>query len=233
MTVEQVGRTTNSVTINVSGMTTGDRQTYVWMPPDIINSSDGDWFTLQQAKANGYISDFYVTSYENNNGDITIELPYKYYKEYKTVDIKVLNVSGGTTLRGARIITVLGFNYEGTKSKRSGEDIDITVADMKAINKFGAYIGAWIGYDDGWHYYLDGVDTGDKIYAVYLSKPAEHILNAAINNSNYLTGGYYKYVYDCTSDIVNNVKSGADFKASYFNNIYTAITAFNMSITVE
>ena len=226
MTVEQVGRTTNSVTINVSGITKGDRQTSVWIP------DKADYFTLQTAKANGYISDFYVVDLVQNNGDITIELPYSYYKEFKTVDIKVENVSGSTVYAGARITAVLAFKYEGTASKRTGEDIDITVNDMKAINKFGAYIGAWIGGDDGWHYYLDGVGVGDKIFADYLRKPAEHILNAALTNTRYLSSGYYNYICSCTQDIVDNVKSGADFKASYFNNIYTAITAFNMSITV-
>lgn len=225
MTVKQVDREVNSVTINISGMTEGDRRTSVWMP------DNGEWFTLQEAKANGYISDFYVADLNDNNGDITVVMPYDYYKEYKVVDIKVENVNTQSGDSWVMLNAVLKFEYENSQTKSPGNDIDITVADMKAINLFGRYINYWLNVGDGLYYSLEGVDVGDAIFADYLSRPAQNILDAAYDNSGFL-GTYYSAINRKTSNIVDNCVSGADFKASFFNNIADAINSFNLSYSI-
>ena len=230
MILEQVGRTKNSVTINVSGMTTGDRQTYIYMPGAMINSSDGGWFTLQVAKANGYISDFVVANLENNNGDIRVILPSKYYSVCKTVDFCVQNVSGQTLYSEKYITAILQFDFSNSFPKRAGEDIDITVSDMKEINNFGRFIDSWIGGGDGMYYPLTNVSSGDSIRAVYLSLPAENILNAAYNSIDNMDSSIYSFVCRCVTPIVDNCVSGADFEASFFNGIYNAINGFNIRV---
>lgn len=232
MTVSQVGRTKNSVTINVSGITQGDRQTYIWIPGKLFNSDNGEWYTLQNAKNAGYISDFYVADLTANNGDITVYMSSSYLSAgFRVVDFNVKNVNNPSGDSWIAVSTILKFEYNYSFPKYQGEEIDITITDMKEINLFGSYINSWVGGGTGWYWYLDGVMPGDNIYAYYLKDPAQNILNAAYNCS-YLTGGYYTMVCDYTTPIVNNCVSGADFKALYFNGILYAINSFNLSVSI-
>lgn len=240
MRVRQVDRSTNSVTINVSGITVGDRQTYIWMPATILNSDSGYWFTLSEASSNGYITKI-ETDYETNNGDITVYLPQKYCQEYKVVDLAVINVNTGFGNVEARISAVLQFKFKKNpdSDKAPGDDVDITVEDMRAINKFGCYIAYWMCLDangnptnQGIHYPLTGVESGDLIYADYLWQPAQNILYASDFNRDKFTGINFDKVNSNAYTIVNGCVSGADFKAYYFNGIKAAINNFNMSVTV-
>lgn len=230
MTVAQVNRSTNSVTVNVSGITEGDRQTYVWITNTILDSTDGVWYSLQKAKNYGYISDFEVTDINANNGDITIYIPDKYAKEYKVWDIKVENINTSDGDFWIVLNTVLGFEYDNSFPKYAGDTIDITVNDMQQINLFGGYIDSWINSGDGIYYPLDDVFEGDSVFAEYFVTPSQNIWNTAYNNRD-LLGGYYNVVWNYTSDIVDNCVSGADFKALWFNGILYAINNFNMSYT--
>lgn len=234
MNVSQVDRATDSVTINVSGITKGDRQTYVWIPHTILNSDEGGWFTLKKAKTNGYIYDYYAADLNSNNGDITVQMTGRYCRQQKTVGLRVKNginidTTSETLYDYIDIYTVLDFEYENSFPKVAGSDIDITIADMKALNFFGRDMDMWFSNGEGLHYPLDDVVSGDYIYADYLWYPANNILNAAINCPD-LYGSNYSKVYNYASNIVNNCVSGADFKAQYFNDILYAIRNFNLSI---
>ncbi len=240
MTVKQVGRTTTSVTINVSGITEGNRQTYIWMPSTILNSSKGEWIPLGEAATLGYITAI-ETDFEANNGDITVELPKKYYKDFKVVQFEVHNVDTQSGDSGVFISTVLKFEFENNPDydKIPGEDIDITVNDLKTINKFGWNIAYWMCVDkngnpthDGLHYPLDGVVSGDPIFAFYLSQPASNIAYAADFNIQYFRGTSYDAVYQNSYNVSKYCFSGADFKALYFNQIKDAINYFNLSVTI-
>ena len=234
MTIKQVGRTTNSVTINVSGITSHYRKTYIWIPGAILNASSGQWYPLQQAKDNGYISDFYATSVDGVNGDITIVIP-NWYLQYKVVDLTVENVHANTgdVIASAYLETVLDFKYENSFPKAKGEDIDITVADMRELNLFGKYIDLWVNGGGGGYLWNDLNDevSGDKIYAYYLRDPAGNMYDAAVACRSVL-GASYGTIIGYLDDIVDECESGADFKASWFNNIVYAIRKFNFSITV-
>jgi hypothetical protein len=239
MTVKQVGRTTNSVTINVSGITEGNRQTYIWMPSTILNSSSGDWLTLSSAATKGYVTSI-VTDFETNNGDITVVLPAKYYKDFKVVQFEVHNVDTKSGDSAIFISTILKFEFENNPDgkKVSGEAIDITVNDLKEINKFGWNIAYWMCNDkngkpthDGLHYTLAGVVSGDPIYAFYMSQPASNIAYAADFNIAHFVGTSYDAVYTNSYNVSKRCVSGADFKALYFNQIKDAINYFNLTVT--
>lgn len=229
--VAQVDRTTNSITINVSGITEGSRRTSVWMPSGMLNSSSGKWYTLYDAKDNGYISDFYVVDYATANGDITITVSNKYLnKGYRVVDVKVENIDTAAGDKDIWLSTILDFEYENSFPKKSGSEIDITVDDMKELNLFGLYIDYWINGGDGIYHPLETAQSGDEIEAVYLWQPAKNILDTAINCNN--LGTNYDKVWGYISGIVNKCVSGADFKALWFNDIVYAIRNFNLSYTV-
>ena len=245
MTVSQVNRTTNSVTINVSGITQGNRQTYIWIPGDVLNSNNGKWYTLQKAKSYGYISGYDVVSYESNNGDIRIYVSDEYLEVgHRAVDVTVINLPDGYVSSGVRdddidnaltwiyLTFVLDFNYENSFPKLAGEEIDITVNDLREINLFGVDIYNFVmGSTNGEYYPLSSADKGDKIKAEYLRLPAQNIWNTAYNKRE-LLGDYYMVVWNYTSDIIDNCVSGADFKALWFNGILYAIRNFNLSCTV-
>ena len=236
MTVTQVGRDTNGVTINVSGITKGDRQTYIWIPGILLNSNDGDWFTLQSARDRGYVTGIYVADYTTNNGDITVWVSEEYYSEIKVIDLYVMNginigESNQVIYSELMIPTILDFEYENSRTKVSGADIDITISDLRDLNLFGFFLDHWVygGTESGYYYPLDDVFVGDDIYADYLRQPADLIYETAYN-CDYI-GSNYSKIYTYTRDIINNCVSGADFKASWFNNIAEAIRNFNLSIT--
>lgn len=227
MTVSQVGRTTNSVTINVSGITDGDRQTYVWIP--VV----GEWYTIQKAKEHGFVYDFYVADYTSNNGDITVVISSEYL-EYKVVALYVKNINTSTEDKSVQLNAILDFEYENSFPKLTGADIDITVFDMQEINDFGSFINSWIDGGDGEYYPLEGVSKGDSIYYDYLLMPSQHILNAAYNQycEDHLSVDDYDAITNHAYDIILDCVSGSDFKAQYFNGILYAIRNFNLSVTV-
>ena len=151
----------------------------------------------------------------------------------KAVVLNVSNVKSdsGTKIKSTNFYAVLKFEYERSFPKYLGNEIDITVNDMKKINLFGLWIDYWIMRGEGFHYTLDNVMSGDSIYYEYLWQPAQNILNAA-NSLDGLKGAYRTMVIDYTTPIVNNCVQGADFKALYFNGILYAINCFNLSVTV-
>lgn len=234
MTVTQVGKDINGVTINVSGITEGDRQTYIWIPSTILNSNDGAWFTLSDARSQGYVSGFDVTDYEDNNGNITVWVYEEYYSQYKVIDLLVRNIKSSGN-KDAKISATLDFEYEYSKTKKSGTEIDITPYDMNNINLFGWYIGSWIGlFEETYMYEFDKTYSGKKIYAEYLKLPVENIQQVAILmlGAEKLDSGTYNEIRKNIKDIVNDCISGAEFKAEWFNDFVEAIRNFNLSITV-
>ena len=251
MTVTQVGRGINGVTINVSGITKGDRQTYIWIPGTLLNSENGEWFTLTEARARGYVTGIYVADYNTNNGDITVWVSEEYYSKLKIIGLYVVNGvnlhlydpnespidSNVVIYLNATITTILDFQYENSKEKVRGAEIDITVSDMQGLNLFGIDVYAWIHPDpvddpENYGFYLfDNVFAGDEIYAEYLRAPAKLIYETAYNLMDYIDSNYSDS-YESIMEIVNKCVSGADFKAEWFNDIVEAIRNFNLSITV-
>lgn len=242
MTVTQVGRDINGVTINVSGITKGDRQTYIWIPESLLNTSVGKWFTLTEARDRRYVTGIYVADYNTNNGDITVWVSEEYYSKFKVIGLYVKNGINIDTpneviySQTPTLYTILDFQYENSKEKVQGAEIDITVSDMQGLNLFGIYIYNWVhpdpvaDIDKNYFYPLDDVFAGDEIRADYLRQPANLIYETAYN-CDYI-GSNYSEVYTRTKDIINNCVSGADFKAKWFNDIVEAIRNFNLSITV-
>lgn len=243
MTVTQVGRDINGVTINVSGITKGDRQTYIWIPESLLNTSVGKWFTLTEARDRRYVTGIYVADYNTNNGDITVWVSEEYYSKFKVIGLYVKNGINIDTpneviySQTPTLYTILDFQYENSKEKVQGAEIDITVSDMRGLNLFGIDVYAWIHPDPvddpdnyGW-YPLDDVIAGDEIYADYLRAPAKLICETAYKLKDYIEPNYSNS-YIRIMDIVNNCVSGAEFKAEWFNDIVEAIRDFNLSITV-
>ena len=227
LTVAQVGRSCNSITVRVSGITEGDRETSVYVP------AAGERLTLQQAKEYGFVSDFYVADLSANNGSITIEIADRYLS-CKVIKVYVKNINTSTGDKTVLLPAVLDFEYENGFPKVTGGEIDITVLDMKEINLFGMYLDLWIGGSDETFYYtLDGVSKGDDIYYEYLALPAQNILNAAFfaYNDYSMPSDNYDAVTVYATDIKEGCAAGADFKAQYFNDIMYAITRFNLSVS--
>lgn len=230
MTVTQVGRTANSVTINVSGIDygTGSRQTEIYIP------KEKEWYSLSDAKASGFIDDYEVSALDSANGDITV---YFFQEDIETnkvwkFEIAHIKASGGYAF--AYLNAVLGFYYEGTPVKYSGNMIDITVDDMKSINLFSAYMGGWIGETDALYYPLEDVEKGDIIAAEYVYQPAENILSAAENaesKPDCFIASYADIVTDMEY-VYDDCASGEYFKADYFNKLADAINNFNLTISV-
>ncbi|MBQ5851656.1 MAG: hypothetical protein IIW54_12730 [Lachnospiraceae bacterium] len=233
MTVKQVGRKKNSVTINVSGITDGDRQTSVWMPADVINSSTGMYFTLQDASRYGYITSFYVASLDDANGDIEIVVSDAYLnKGYRLLDVKVEIVKNKQVVSWLNINTILGFNYEKSATKVAGEEIDITVKDMRELNLFGYYMCLWMANPEERVLYhtLEGIQKGDVIYADYMTTPAANILTALYANIANFVGINFSGVVEYL--VSAHVRPGDAFRAYAFNNIKSAINGFNISKSV-
>lgn len=235
ITVEQVARSYNSITMNVSGMLEGDRQTFVLVSPDVrgdTSTDEWEWYTLQTAKANGYISDFYVTDLGNNNGDIEVTIPYQYAKTHKVWRFCVRNLVDGAVKADVVINTILGFEYDYTETKVTGEVIDITRNDMLQTNLFGTQIGSWAA--DLYTYYYADSDMGyTEIDYDYLLLPAQNILNGA--KTLYTAGvlADYLFVYGYIYSTTQNVKSREPFKAQYFNGVKDAINNFNMKVSAK
>jgi hypothetical protein len=231
MTVTQVGRTANSVTINVSGIDygTGSRQTDIYIPKE-------QWqYSLSEAEALGFIASYSVSAIDAANGDITVEFfpedteEYKVWRFYVTHD----KASGGYAV--IEIDTVLDFAYEGTKEKHTGDVIDITVSDLHDINLFGGYLYKWAVADEDevtmYRLKDDGISTGDDIYAEYVYQPAFNLCNAAYRRHNYL-GTAYADIYTDMEYVYQDCESGGYLKADYFNKLANAINNFNLTISV-
>jgi hypothetical protein len=128
------------------------------------------------------------------------------------------------------VYTILRFQYDNTVTKTPGKKVDITINDLQRINDIGAYINKWIIGGSGLRYTFSEDDRGTNIQATYLTLPAENIYDTAVSlgstklpNSN--------YIKNLMLDIIDNVKSGAYFKASYFNNMALAINSFDLTMT--
>lgn len=226
MIVQQIDKTTNSVTIEISGMDTSyDRQTYVQIGKAITGET-AKLYTLQTARNNGYIEDFEVSDINTNNGWIKVYIPTDYVDTYPVWRFRVKGLLDGVTKTQADIYTPLAFEYDGRNPKSAGEEIDITVRDLTVLNRFGIYINDWIGGNSGSSFNLKGSVQGSPIYADFLRGPAQYIYNNASK------GDYASYVRSYTSYIIDNCTSGADFEAKYFNNIKEAIEFFYTTVVV-
>lgn len=230
MKVEQTGRSENSITVTVSGMTEGDRQTYIWIPDVVLGENEGALFTLAKAKSKGYIDGYDVTDFDNNNGDITVYFPDSYIQKCLLCTLIIRNIVGDS-YTDMKIETVLAFVYENTISKQSGVAIDVTVEDMRKINLFAAYIDSWIGENAEAAYYpLEDIEAGDEIESVFLHLPAENILHACDVAIDKMTSLGAAAVPAYSGYIVNHCESGAPFEAYMFNAIRNAINNFALSI---
>lgn len=240
ITVEQVDRTYNSITMNVSGMLEGDRQTYILISPNVRGEKDNDygnwttddweWYTLPDAKAKGYISDYWVTDLGNNNGDIKVDIPNKFAETHKVWRFAIFNLVDGDIVADITFNAVLEYDWDYTSKKVTGEPIDITRDDMIALNLAGVQLAWWAADLTGIYYYSSSdIDYGE-IYSEYLQLPAENIANGAHEINGKLTSylNVYGYVYSSTQ-----VTPGATFRAGYFNDIKNAINNFNMKVSVK
>lgn len=235
MKVEQTGRSENSITVTVSGMTEGDRQTYIWITDVVLGENDGALFTLAQAKSKGYIDGYDVTDFDDNNGDITVYFPDSYIQKCLLCTLIIRNIVGDS-YTDMKIETVLAFVYENTIDKKPGEVIDVTVGDMRKINLFAAYIVKWIGENAEASYYpLEDIEAGDEIKFKYLLLPAENILYACKVAFDKMTSLGAAAVLASSGYIVNYCKenhceSGVPFEAYMFTAIRNAINHFALSI---
>lgn len=231
MTVTQVGRTANSVTINVSGIDygTGSRQTQIYIPKE-------QWpYSLSDAEALGFIASYSVSALDTANGDITVTFFPEDAEEYKVWRFYVTHDKASGGVATIEIDTVLEFAYEGTKVKQTGNVIDITASDLHDINLCGGYLYKWaVANEDEVIMYLlkdDGISTGDDIYAEYVSRPAFNLCNAAYRRRNYL-GIAYADIYADMDYVSHDCESGGYLKADYFNKLADAINNFNLTISV-
>lgn len=223
----QTERTKNSVTFSVNGITT-DRRTLIWV------QTLEEWVVLSNATvADG------VTGIDTdgvNNGTITVYFDSAAINSgYKVWAFKVqdYDIANKKVISESEILySVLLFGYENTEEKEIGSPIDITVKDFKNISKFAWWIYKYLGTTDSdidEYYIYDGVVSGDVIYAEDLLRPAQHIRNA-ISNLTISAVPLKGKIIEYTEDIIDNVRSGADFKAKYFNEIWLAINQFNMNV---
>lgn len=227
MTVSQVGRTTNSVTINISEITEGDRQTYIWIPDNFNDPFTGKPYTLSAAKNAGYI-DYYVPDETQNNGIIEV-YPQNDYLErggkLLWLGVENINTSSGDTGRAG--LATLGFEYERTSVKKRGADVDITVSDINEISCFVESYYRWVLIENISIEKLPEAYKGSPIYAHYLQTPASYLYNVVsraepLFNANGDGADSLEKVYE----VKENCISEADFKAEWFNNIADVIGNF-------
>lgn len=219
VTLQQTGRTKTGVSFSVNGIT-GDRSTYIWI------AQRQKWLTLSDAKSAGYIASYYT--FGGDNGTISVNLDVLSVQEYKVWQFQVHNVVDGTTTESSGVLnTVLKFEYDNTQTKVAGNTLDVTVSDMKRLNLFALYIRSWILDEESQYYALENVAEGDDIHAVYLSICGSNILDAASSQTT-STLPNKSEIISLSSEISNNVESGAEAKAEYFNKIRDAINNFNM-----
>lgn len=236
MTVQQSGATKNSVTIRISGITEGARETRLWVPFSVGGDTSWEWCTLDDAISFGFIDDYILTG-DLANGTIEIVVSRSYLSESKVLFVRVRNVEilpeTSETIEKASVIlsTVTGFEYDNDAYKQAGQPIDITLSDMRTINRFGSDIDYLVGSGEGTYYPLDDVLDDADIFADYLRLPVENMFAAATENSWYL-GENYSYIMTRANYLLNNVESGADFKAEYFNVVAEMINHFRLSFTV-
>lgn len=223
----QTERTKNSVTFSVSGITT-DRRTWVWV------ETLAEWVILSEATVADGITD--IETDGGDNGTITvyfdsaaIKSGYKVWAfcvdDYSIAEKKVISESD-------ILYTVLFFDYENTTEKVIGKSIDLTVEDFKNMGMFAVQLFVFLGEyqsDLDFYYYYDDVFQGYDIYADYLLLPAKQIYNAA-NKLTIKQLPLRAFIMKSMDNIIDNVRSGSDFKAEYFNDMYYAINQFNMNV---
>lgn len=223
----QTDRTKNSVTFSVSGITT-DRRTLIWV------ETLEEWVVLSNATVADGVTD--IDTDGVNNGTITVYFDSAAINSgYKVWAFKVqdYDIANKEVISESEILYAgLLFEYENTPEKEAEKSIDLTVKDFKNMGMFAVRLFIFLGtyqsdLDACYHY--DDVFQGDDIYADYLLLPAKQIYNAA----NQLTKQQLpprEHIKESMVNIIDNVKSGADFKAEYFNDMYYAINQFNMNV---
>lgn len=229
MTVEQTASTINTVTINVSGITDGARSTYIGISDGKMYEDDGWWLTLRDAKDHGYIFNYEVQSTASANGYIIVTMDDDYL-DYKVIQFKVVHIKTDGTEETVIFPAVLGFEYERSKTKRRDSEIDITVKDMREINLFGACMYSCITGEYVWANTLDGVYSGDPIYADYLAEPVSRMLEVV---------GYFASLGSkltakdllLLNDVVTYCVSDAEFKADWFNWVSHVINNCHLKLT--
>ena len=219
----QTARTATSVTFSVSGIT-DDRQTFIWMP--LLGTPD--WITLATAYSLGYISSYSASG--GNNGTITVNFYASDTVEFKVWEFQVGNfISGNPTAWSSVLDAILKFEWDGAATKYTGNDIDITVDDLRRLNNFGSYINAWIIGGEGSYWDLVGIVTGDGLWNEYIRLPIQNIHDTAYGLSSSILANRSNILSD-TSNILDLVYEGEECYALYFNDIKSAINNFNLSI---
>jgi hypothetical protein len=235
MTVYQYGRTKDSVTICVEGITEGARRTTVYIPYAPLNENGDRFYALDDAKLKGYINDFDTVSIDGvANGYITVTVTKEYLDyDIKCLQFKVENIETSYGDSWVILSAIFEFQYQNAKSKSEDTEIDITVKDMQEINLFGLYIKSWIAGGEAYYYPLEDVFSGDYIFAEYLNLPAQNMLTSI---DYIITNGFgyanAKILQSFADDIAKNCVSGSDFAAYYFNNIASIINNLNLAIEV-
>ena len=214
--LKQTGRTIDSVTFTNIGIT-DNRQTNIWIP------SIQQWYGLSDAKFSGYIKEYTAT--DTFNGSITVTFYPSNIVEYKVWEFQVFNRVGETTTAESSILdTLLYFEWEGTTTKATNNNIDITINDMYSLNKFSTYMKYWIQ-----GIYTNDICKVDSIYASDLVMIAEKIYDTA----SYLNASklYNKFtIMGKLLTIMSLAKSGRDCYAYFYNDLKWSINNFNLSV---
>lgn len=218
--IAQTGRTATSVTFDVYGIV-NDRGTYIWIP----FAPTPAWYSLVDANAAYYIASYSVT--DPKNGSITVYFYETDTAEYKVWDFQVGNFVDGTPNAWSLVLdTIIKFEWDGAAAtKYTGDNMDITTNDFYKLNYFTAYIYWWIGNTNN---SFITVDT-TAIHAADLAAMAQKIYYTA-NGLSSTTLPFRTFILAWVNDILTYVTSGADCKAKYFNDIYSAINSFNLSV---
>jgi hypothetical protein len=223
ITLRQIGGDIDTVRFSVSGIA-NDRQTYIWI------WQQEDWIALDDAWKRGYISS-YSTALGNNGVIAVVPDSASIASGHKLWAFYVANVKDGVTTETSEVLyTVLGFEYDGEAEKYAGGEVDITINDLQNINRFGEKLSYFIAKNDETEYYpLGDVRPGDVIFADYIVLPAQNILAAAKSCSTAKLSNRADII-SMMNNIVDNVRSGSEFKAEYFNDLKDCINNFYMSV---
>lgn len=226
MRVTQTAKTINSITITVEGIGGGDRQTSISLFP---NYETGSYYTLSEAQQLGYVTDYYASNVDYNNGNITIVFSDGYLAKHRVCKISVVNTYNGVPYGEVVLPCSVGFEFEKASTKVVGNEIDITVKDIVNINRFhnescAANTKTYPAYDSS----LENKMPGDYIYKEYLTLPINNLLNCIAEY------GFTESAFDSIRTLINinDELSGSDsFKAEYFNNIKQAINGYYLTNT--
>lgn len=230
ITLVQTGKSKNSVTFSIRGIT-GDRRIRLrpW-------GSDDGFQNLADAQEAGMVADFAGESV--TNGDMTVTFATEYADEYKVWIFWVYDFSDGTaTAAAGPFYTFLQISYDKAATKKKGSPIDITVADMERITLmcyavYHAFVDDEGGYND-----FDGITKDDAIYLMYLTDAVDQLFDAttALSAASLPNKSDIQDTLGTIYNDINRVDAPENkpVKAAYFNAICSAINDFNLTIEGE